>query len=730
VSIPGEIWQRLPLIEIALGAGFFLIALTAIVVTRAAGGVAVIWPANAIAAACLIRLPRVRWISAGVALFLAGIASDCLGGHDSVEFAATLTAVNLLEIAAMVWTYRIWIRFPYPNLSISQAAHMTLVLGLAIPGLAAVIGGFIVHVRMDSPAAQSIARWWAADAIGACLFAPAIILFSPKALQRLLQQRFLALNVATLLICIFSCFLAIRYVRFPFVVFCLPLMIAAFRVGGFGASILGLCSGLTIIGLWLHGVRPVGLESGQSVSAYVGLPILALLASVMPPTAVGLGTDARRESLQALRFSERRFRESMERSPIGMVMGDLDGVWTYTNAALQNMLGYTHQELQALPLGGPASPDDSHEIDGRWQKLRANRIDFYEVNRRFLHKNGSLIWVHCVISLVKAEDGTPLHFIGQIESLEARRHAEATLAKERERLEITLGTIADGVITADIHTRITYLNGAAGGILRQTFADIGNRRLDEIIILTDPDTARSVPNIVSQSILHGKVFRRTTPNVLHRPDGTECYVTDVAAPIIDASGQVSGIVLVLHDASADFERARDLSHRASHDVLTGLANRAEFERRLKEVFAQSGLLDVPAAVLMIDLDRFKAVNDSGGHAAGDAALRAVAAVLSSIFRHSDTVARLGGDEFGVILPNCPRDRSAVVGQQLLRALNPLTIAWETSSYTIGASVGIAMKAPEFTSAVDWLAAADGAAYQAKHEGRGQVCFAAPGKPAV
>jgi diguanylate cyclase (GGDEF)-like protein len=103
-------------------------------------------------------------------------------------------------------------------------------------------------------------------------------------------------------------------------------------------------------------------------------------------------------------------------------------------------------------------------------------------------------------------------------------------------------------------------------------------------------------------------------------------------------------------------------------------------------------------------------------------------VLSSIFRHSDTVARLGGDEFGVILPNCPQDRGALVGQQLLRALNPLTIAWETSSYTIGASVGIAMKAPEFTSAVEWLAAADGAAYQAKHHGRGQLCFAALSEP--
>jgi diguanylate cyclase (GGDEF)-like protein/PAS domain S-box-containing protein len=304
-----------------------------------------------------------------------------------------------------------------------------------------------------------------------------------------------------------------------------------------------------------------------------------------------------------------------------------------------------------------------------------------------------------------------------------RRRSEANLAEEQERLKITLSSIADAVITTDADTRITYINAAGETLLSQVLNDIKSRRLDEVMTLTQPNTSKAAPNLVGQSILHVKAFRRETACVLHRPDGVPCYVRDVVSPVLDSQGFITGIVVVLQDASADVERAQDLNHRASHDVLTGLANRFEFHRRLKEVFDRATRLDLTAAVLAIDLDRFKAVNDTGGHAAGDAVLRRVAEILRVTVRQSDIVARLGGDEFAVILPNCPQARGSMLGQKLLKALNPLETAWEESSYTVGASIGLAVIAAHFKEPAEWLAAADRACYQAKNAGRGQLSSA-------
>jgi diguanylate cyclase (GGDEF)-like protein/PAS domain S-box-containing protein len=327
-----------------------------------------------------------------------------------------------------------------------------------------------------------------------------------------------------------------------------------------------------------------------------------------------------------------------------------------------------------------------------------------------------LAMVVAVILLARAQ-------IAAIRAIALRRRTEASLAEEQERLKITLSSIGDAVITTDADTCITYINATGETLLGQTLKDLKSRRLDEVMTLTQPNTSKAAPNLLGQSILHVKAFRRETACVLHRPDGVACYVRDLVSPVLDSQGFITGVVVVLQDAGADVERAQDLNHRASHDVLTGLANRSEFHRRLKVVFDRATQLDLPAALLAIDLDRFKAVNDTGGHAAGDAVLRRVAEVLRGTVRHSDIVARLGGDEFAVIFPNCPPARSSILAQKILQALNPLETDWEESSYSVGASIGLAVISAHFKEPAEWLAAADRACYQAKNEGRGQLSSA-------
>ena len=603
---------------------------------------------------------------------------------------------------------------------------MTAVFGIAIPGVMALGAGVVLHLQLLRPWMDGTLQWWSAHTVGACFLGPPIILFSFKGLKRLVRGKYLAANALTLLVCLAGCYLIIGYVRFPFVSIGLLLLIAAFRVGGFGTSLMALCVGVTITSLWVLGVRPVGLEATipSTVGSLVGLPVIALLATVMPAVAVGLGSDARRAAARALRASERRFRESMEHSPIGMLIADLNGVWIYANLALQEMLGYTAEEFRALPPGGPSNPDDWKEGKLRWGRLLTGELEFYDVTRRFQHKDGNWIWTHVAVSLLRDEEGKPLHLISQIESLEARQRAEEKLAEERERLKITLQSINDAVITTDAQTRITYLNAAAESLLGLSLEAVENRRVDEVIHLVDPESSKSAANLIGQSALHGKVFKREQACLLHRSDGTVCYVTDTVSPVLDAAGLLNGMVIVLRDATLEVDRARDLKYRAMHDPLTGLGNRAEFEHQLSTVFKRARHLNRPAAVVAIDLDRFKALNDAAGHAAGDAMLKKVAHSCRSTVRASDTVARLGGDEFAIILDNCAEERADFFGRQLLKALNSMEIEWLGSRYAIGASIGVAMCSMEMTDERAWFQAADDACYGAKRDGRGHLHFAA------
>jgi diguanylate cyclase (GGDEF)-like protein/PAS domain S-box-containing protein len=719
ISAPGLPPSRFN--EILVGLAVMVSAGTAIMLTRVPGGIALFWPANAIAGALLIRLPQVRWRSASACVAIALMLANMLVAQRPWHTAALFTIVNVVEIALMVGAFRFMLRFPYPDITIEQAAVMTAGFGIAIPGLATLLGCAVLHIVYGTSWVEGSLQWWSSHAIGACLVGPPIILFSVKGFKRLSGGRFIAQNALAVILCLIGCYVAIRFVRFPFVSIGLILMIAAFRLGGFGASLMSLSVGLLITNLWILGIRPIGLDPARSIAgSMIGLPVLALLATVMPSIAVGLGSDARRAAARALKVSERRFRESMKYSPIGMLIADLNGIWGYTNLALQQMLGYSAEELRAMPPGGPSKPDDWKQSQSRWGQLLTGEIEFYDTVRCFQHKAGHWVWTHVAVSLLRDEDGTPLHLIAQLESLEARRRSEEKLAAERERLTTTLQSISDAVITTDADSVINYINRAAERLLGLDLSAVEGRRVQEVVYLMDPKSSKAAANLIAQSALHAKAIRREQPCLLHRPDGTICYVTDSVSPVLDSTGTLTGMVIVFRDATLDIERARDLRQRATYDALTGLTNRAEFDERLRAAFAKAQHLTRPAALLAIDLDRFKAVNDAAGHAAGDAVLCKVAEVCRALVRSSDTIARLGGDEFAVLIENCTQESAAFLARKILRALNPLEIVWEGSHYAVGASIGLAMSTLPLADEKAWLAAADKACFIAKREGRGRL----------
>lgn len=708
-----------PVSEALLGVAVFLSAYLAIRLTHVPSGITLFWPANGIAAAALIRLPRVRWASAAALIWL-GLLCALPATHHGWRTALAFSCVNGAEIALMAAAFRlVWI-FPYPDITIGQAVLMTAVSGVAIPGLVALGAGALLQTLRGMAFADAAEQWWSAHAIGACLVGPPIVLSSLTRWKKLANRRYRLQNALTLFLILLGSYLFIRYVRFPFVGIGALLLVGAFRFEGLGAAVAGLATGLLLMVLWVLGIRPVGLESVPVTGSLIDLPAIALLAAVMPATAVGIGTAARRTTLRALKMSERRFRESIAHSPIGMVIADMDGTWNHSNVALQRMLGYSAEELRSLPPGGPSSQEEWAATEVRRQRLISGESDFYELDRRFRHKDGHWVWTHVAVSLLRNEDGSPQHLLAQIESLEARRQAEAALAEEREHLRVTLNSISDAVVTLDSDMRIDFVNGSAQRLLGLDADAARSRRIDEVIHLTDPNTSRSVVSLATLCAVHGRVMRRESPCILHRPDGMTSYVSDSASPLLDSAGHVTGIVLALRDATADIEHTRELRHRATYDPLTGLVNRAEFQQRLRDAYRKASHLGRPAALLAIDLDHFKALNDTAGHAAGDAMLRRVGEVCRMHVRSSDTVARLGGDEFAIILDNCAGEFVAGVCRKILQALNPLEIEWEGIRRSVGASIGVAAVAHEMVSESDWMAAADKACYQAKSQGRGQL----------
>jgi diguanylate cyclase (GGDEF)-like protein/PAS domain S-box-containing protein len=711
--------------EVFLIALYFLVALTSIALTRNSVGSSLLWPANAITAAFLVRLPAVRWGRIFLGVLCAGTLANVLGAHDAPLGSLAMAAVDLLEVGLTAYLLRFYARLPFPNITVVSGVRLLALIGIGIPAVAALPGAAAVSLTFGTPFWSAAANWYTAIAAGAVLCAPPIYLYSSKALQRLVSPGARSWNLILAVVCLVVTYCAIRYSRFPLIALSIPLIVVAFQVGAFGAALMCELAGLLVVVLWYAGVRPLGSAVPLTeTGALAGLPFVALAAIMLSPIVMGLAAEDRERAMRALRFNEQRFRQSLRHSPAGVVIRGLDGKLTMANDAFLEMLGYTWEELSTLTAEQLVHPDD-HEASARdMQHLIDRGADTYVAERRYRHRDGSWVWTRVAVSLATDDDGSPLHFIGHIESLEARRRAERDLAEERERLRTTLRAIGDAVITTDAVSQITYVNAAAENLLGQRLDEIAGRRLDEVVVLTNPQTLKATQSVFALCLARGEPVKRQDRCLLHRPDGSPCYIVDAASPVHDSEGAVSGVVVVLQDATEGMARDRELSHRAAHDPLTGLTNRFEFERRLRECVERYRHIQRPATLLLIDLDRFKAVNDTGGHAAGDEVLRRVAQLLTSIVRDTHAVSRLGGDEFAILLTHSDPAHAELVGSKVLRAVAELNVTWDGTVYTVGASIGAASLRQGLADFADWVAAADRACYEAKRAGRGQMRVAA------
>ncbi len=301
-----------------------------------------------------------------------------------------------------------------------------------------------------------------------------------------------------------------------------------------------------------------------------------------------------------------------------------------------------------------------------------------------------------------------------------QRHAFAdALQLEKERAQITLQSIGDGVITTDVSGAIAYMNPAAEALTHWKAEQATGLPLAALFNLLD-ENAQADGFTLIEHILSGQLSGGSEHSkLIQRLDGSTVSVTLVGAPIRNA-GKVSGTVLVLHDMTQERQYIANLSWQATHDALTGLANRREFEYRLEQALHNLTRHSGRHALMFLDLDQFKLVNDTCGHAAGDELLRHICALLQSGLREGDTLARLGGDEFGILLENCAPEAAEKIAESLRQTVQNLHFVWKGRPFVTTVSIGLVHVAQNPTTLEASLRAADMACYMAKEKGRNRV----------
>jgi diguanylate cyclase (GGDEF)-like protein/PAS domain S-box-containing protein len=450
----------------------------------------------------------------------------------------------------------------------------------------------------------------------------------------------------------------------------------------------------------------------------------------------------KQEAVEQLRKAEAKYRGLVEQMPSITYIASIEepGKLLYISPQI-GRLGYPPEAWLDDPQGllGRVYPDDrEHVIEqfaGTYEHHAPLRCEY-----RLIDKNGRAGWFLDEAKVVHGEDGRALFLQGllvditehkeirqeldgchrrmDLESGE-RKQAEAALRASEAHLRLLLESAGEGIFGLDAEGRCTFVNPAALDL----FGDGSEALLDRDMLTT-----------LSQHRVDGELYpggqcpllrtlREGVPSrfteTLRRRDGGSFAAEFSAYPLPSESG-VAGAVIVMRDVSEVRALTEKLSYEASHDALTGLYNRVEFERRVGKLLAASRQDDSEHALCFLDLDRFKAINDTCGHAAGDQLLQSLGLLMESRLRQSDILARLGGDEFGLLLEHCPLEQAWVIANELREAAHGFRFPWEGEEFSVGMSVGIVTLNATSGDVASVLSAADTACYIAKKRGRDRV----------
>lgn len=453
--------------------------------------------------------------------------------------------------------------------------------------------------------------------------------------------------------------------------------------------------------------------------------MLGAFAVLLMGASIGLAwlfkrqLTARERVAAQLREAEHNLRTILDNVPSLVGYWDVGLRNRFVNHVCEDWFGVTPAQVAGMHLNdllgrqtvAQVQPYIDQALQGHRQVFDFSMVDARDGERHYL-----------VALLPEMEGGAVRGFFVQITDITERKRMEDELFEEKERMRLTLQAIADAVVCTDAQGRVTYVNPAAERLTGWQAFDAAHHDVDEVIGLRAADGAMPQSSPLHQALAQKRPIPTTRGVVLQRGTGQRFDVEESASLITDRKGRVTGAVAVLRDVGAALALAERMEHLAQYDALTDLPNRLLLRDRAQQAFAQAQRDGTLVAVLYLDLDGFKQVNDQLGHDVGDELLVQFARRLQSAVRATDTVCRLGGDEFLLLLPGLTemKQLAPLVGKVLEACKEPVQLAGQTLPLRVSGGLS---RFPADGQDLETLARhADEALYAAKRSGRGRVCL--------
>lgn len=427
----------------------------------------------------------------------------------------------------------------------------------------------------------------------------------------------------------------------------------------------------------------------------------------------------------ALQRNEQRQKAALAASDHGIFDIDLEHGTAHLSANFMTALGYPRwpDQVPTTEVARLIHPEDQArfarrvlEDDGRDKD--SGRYAEY----RLLCASGDVRWARVEAGATRDASGRRVRLAGTVRDITEQRHVKEQLFEQTERALVTLDSISEAVITTDARGCVDYMNQRAEEMLALRLADVRSQAVNSVCWFIDESSRQTLAHPVELALHSGQRTTATSTAALVARGGAEISI-DASASLMHAQNDsVFGVVLVLRDVRQDRIAASQMRHQATHDVLTGLINRREFETLVESAARARPGDDQQHAVLYLDLDRFKIVNDTCGHEAGDLLLREISDVMKSALRETDALARLGGDEFAILLRACSGDAAAVVAEKIREVVAAHRFCYQGQTFSVSASIGVVALGHGVIGYADAIRGADAACYHAKDHGGDRVQF--------
>ncbi|WP_394514954.1 diguanylate cyclase [Pantoea sp. SGAir0215] len=431
-------------------------------------------------------------------------------------------------------------------------------------------------------------------------------------------------------------------------------------------------------------------------------------------------------NISELKQSELVNQRLMERITLANEAGGI-GVWEWNmnsgemlwDKRMYTLFGLQSDEVPSFDLWIKLVHPDDRAFCVQTIQQAIEESSAFQMEYRVMREEGHY-WIRSQANRLLSQEGRIERILGVAQDITPLRNLNEALFQEKERMMITLDSIGEAVISTDQAMRVTFMNPVAEKMTGWSQEAAVGRPVSELLHITHGRHGAPVENLMINPTHSEKTAPYLSEEwVLHTLNGEHIDIHYTITPLKSESGTERGAVMVIQDVSESRKVMKRLSYSALHDTLTRLPNRASFEFQLKRLLSDAAEHQHQHVLVFIDLDKFKAVNDSAGHAAGDALLSELSDLMRHHLRSTDFLARLGGDEFAVLMPECLVDQARDVVQRIVRAVNDYCFEWLGRAYQVGASAGMTQISPNNCQSSDVLSQADIACYNAKRSGRGR-----------